>query len=580
VPRLEVLEDRTLPSTLTVLNTLDKGAGSLRDAITRAKNGDTIVFAPSLNGQTITLISDQLTINKNLDIEGPGASLLAISGNDANRIFDINGGYTVTINGLTLTHGLGKGDQQGANSGAAGGGAILNGGSTVNLANDLFSNNQAPNIGGAITNGPASVMTVTNSSFLANRAVGQVGARFVEAGAIWNSDNAFDSQVGASLTVIGCTFIGNQAIGANGGKIDNGVPFLSEINGGAIHTEGNDLLTVKSSVFIGNQAIAGNGGSANNVPGVFFVDWAIGGAITTDDSTLPLTIDGCTFKYNQAIGGSYASGSSTGAGGGLGNASGGALFIEGPVTVSNCNFVSNQALGGSYNVGGSGAFQVGTGNGGAIADVPFANQYTTNIINCTFTNNHAEGGAGNVGGVYTTGAGIGGAFATSLLPKFGGATTAMITGSTFTGNQAIGGQGGSGDNGGLGLGGAIANVLGLTVTVSNCTLTGNSAIGGAGGAGANGGNGQGGGIFNDGPSVLPVNTGTPSTLTVTGSTISSNQATGGAAGSGGSVGQGMGGGAYFASGGIVCLDMFSLLNISGNAASTSNNDVFDVFSIC
>src|SRR6516165_7103032 len=82
VPRLEILEDRTLPSTLTVLNNLDSGAGSLRDAIKNAGSGDTIVFASSLNGQTITLTSGGLAISHSLDIEGPGANLLAISGNN------------------------------------------------------------------------------------------------------------------------------------------------------------------------------------------------------------------------------------------------------------------------------------------------------------------------------------------------------------------------------------------------------------------------------------------------------------------------------------------------------------------
>src|SRR5215471_21562118 len=79
LPQLEVLEDRTVLSTLTVLNTLDSGAGSLRDVIAHAKDGDTIVFAPGLAGQTITLTSDQLTIRNSLSIEGPGAGLLAVS---------------------------------------------------------------------------------------------------------------------------------------------------------------------------------------------------------------------------------------------------------------------------------------------------------------------------------------------------------------------------------------------------------------------------------------------------------------------------------------------------------------------
>jgi len=60
---VQILEDRTLLSILSVTNALDKGAGSLRDAITHAQTGDTIAFDRSLNGQIITLTSDQLTIN-------------------------------------------------------------------------------------------------------------------------------------------------------------------------------------------------------------------------------------------------------------------------------------------------------------------------------------------------------------------------------------------------------------------------------------------------------------------------------------------------------------------------------------
>jgi hypothetical protein len=106
--------------------------------------------------------------------------------------------------------------------------------------------------------------------------------------------------------------------------------------------------------------------------------------------------------------------------------------------------------------------------------------------------------------------------------------------------------------------------------VSICTLSGNSATGGAGGAGQNGGDGLGGGLYNDGTS----------TLTVTQSTVTGNSATGGAAGSGGSAGQGIGGGAYFADGGIVCLDFFTETNVTGNHASTSNDDIFGSYTIC
>src|SRR5262245_16115987 len=105
--RLEVLEDRCLPSTLTVLNNSDSGAGSLRATIADAHNGDTIVFAPSLAGQTITLTRGELAITKSLDIEGLGAARLTVSGNDASRVFDIvKPGANVTIAGLTIAHGF------------------------------------------------------------------------------------------------------------------------------------------------------------------------------------------------------------------------------------------------------------------------------------------------------------------------------------------------------------------------------------------------------------------------------------------------------------------------------------------
>src|SRR5262245_21293910 len=73
VPRLEGLEDRRCPSTLTVRTTADSGPGSLRAAIAAAAGGDTIVFDRALTGQTIALMSGELGIARDLSIVGPGA---------------------------------------------------------------------------------------------------------------------------------------------------------------------------------------------------------------------------------------------------------------------------------------------------------------------------------------------------------------------------------------------------------------------------------------------------------------------------------------------------------------------------
>jgi hypothetical protein len=54
LPRVDLMEDRTLLSMVTVMNNHDSGPGSLRAAITTAASGETIDFANSLKGETIS----------------------------------------------------------------------------------------------------------------------------------------------------------------------------------------------------------------------------------------------------------------------------------------------------------------------------------------------------------------------------------------------------------------------------------------------------------------------------------------------------------------------------------------------
>ena len=91
-PCIESLEQRCLLSTLTVLNNADTGAGSLRATLAAAHNGDTITFASSLRGKTITLTSGQLTVTKSIDIKGLGRDELTISGGNASRVFAVASG--------------------------------------------------------------------------------------------------------------------------------------------------------------------------------------------------------------------------------------------------------------------------------------------------------------------------------------------------------------------------------------------------------------------------------------------------------------------------------------------------------
>jgi hypothetical protein len=85
---LESLEGRCVPSTVTNLN--DAGAGSLRQAIIDTPWGGTVDFQAGLSG-TITLTTGERAVNESLTIDGPGAGIITVSGNDQSRVFDLSG---------------------------------------------------------------------------------------------------------------------------------------------------------------------------------------------------------------------------------------------------------------------------------------------------------------------------------------------------------------------------------------------------------------------------------------------------------------------------------------------------------
>jgi uncharacterized protein (TIGR03118 family) len=144
-PWCESLEDRCLPSTFTVLNSYDSGVDSLRADIAAAHSGDTIKFDPHLAGQTITLTSGELAINKSLNIEGLGEDRLTISGNHASRVFNISGSDTnVEIARLTIADGLATGTTVvGPKGPVTLGGGILNTGANLTFDKVTLANNQA-----------------------------------------------------------------------------------------------------------------------------------------------------------------------------------------------------------------------------------------------------------------------------------------------------------------------------------------------------------------------------------------------------------------------------------------------------
>src|SRR5688572_14116797 len=85
-PRLPATPHALLATLVTVTNTDDAGAGSLRQAIIDAPDGATIQFDAAVAGQTIALSTGPLNIDKSLTIEGPVANGMTISGSLLDKV--------------------------------------------------------------------------------------------------------------------------------------------------------------------------------------------------------------------------------------------------------------------------------------------------------------------------------------------------------------------------------------------------------------------------------------------------------------------------------------------------------------
>ena len=226
----------------TVTKTADTSDGmcdadcSLREAVAAANasaDNDTIEFSSLFSSvQTITLGGSEIVFaaNGSLTVNGPGASLLTISGNNQSRIFASGANVVVNINNLRFTGGNGVGA---INTGR--GGAIYNVGGTMVITNSILTGNTAAN-GGALNNAASSSPSVP-----------------------------------ANLTIIGCAITGNSSTSSGAAMQNFSTSTLhlrnttvsgntSSGTGIAGAFQANGTVTITNSTFSGNSAPAGTGG--------------------------------------------------------------------------------------------------------------------------------------------------------------------------------------------------------------------------------------------------------------------------------------------------------------------------------
>ena len=263
-PTVTALESRALLSMLTVSNINDTGTGSLRAAVAQADadgGGDMIVFSSLFNTpQTITLTSGQLELTGTAaatTIDGPGANLLSVSGNNFSRVFQIDPGVTASISGLTITGG------NGGNYGNGGGG-LYNRGGTVTLTNCAVSGNSSYHGGGLSNYGnpyvdvPFATMSLTNCTISGNHAFGSFAGL---GGGLY-------TKAYSNATLTNCTVSGNSAQVGGGLSTDSsGTATLTNctVSGNSAAQDGGLLLLTRGT--LNNTIVAGNSSSGGSFSG-------------------------------------------------------------------------------------------------------------------------------------------------------------------------------------------------------------------------------------------------------------------------------------------------------------------------
>ena len=468
------VKDLTVRNTEFVNNTPDAifnyvGFGGNLDLgienFTDLQNAIGLVTGTLTLNQNVVMTDDEaanfvngVIINKNIRIDGKGHT---IDAKNLGRIFEIDGGFAVTLTNVTLTNG--KADNGGAiynfgnldlvhvnfvNNTAKYGGAIMNYAYGLVLDDSTFTNNTAK-IGGAIYNS-ADCFVVGNSTFANNTATSNggvifnYGIGFVVGNSTFVNNSAADGagailNGGRGFVVGNSTFVNNTATSKGGAIYNYGIGFVvgnstfannTAEDAGAVYNEGDNSV-VGNSTFVNNTATS------------------IGGAIINNGK---LVVDNSAFEDNAA------------------NYYGGAIFNRDDLQVTNSAFDGNDILVRNIramdNVDHGGAAIYNWKNG------------KLDISKSNFTNNIKNYKNGNllVGAVATIGdATISDSYFVNNSGRWGGALSVMggesssatnfidIDGTKFVNNSAL-------------YGGAMF-VWGSNYSISNSVFDNNSAFG-------------------------------------------------------------------------------------------------------
>ena len=414
--RLECLEDRSVPATFNVTTTLDvidpsDGKRSLREAINAANTlggADVIVLSAGVYKIALAGTGENANVTGDFDIEGSvticgkGASISIIDGQQLDRVFDISGTSTgsiqVVLEKMTIRSGNINGNGGGVRVGNAnlvvrdcavngnrvsqsGGGvsnADLPGTGSVRVVRTTVARNVAGTFGGGLFIDGMSSFTVIDGTIRRNLCSSNGGGIFAE-----------------TATLTGCTVSGNSADGLGGGiAADTTTLTSSTVSGNTAGTNGGGLrantATLTSSTVSGNTA-GGEGGGIRALTVTLAKSTVSGNSATLsgggiDAPTVTLT--------NSTVSGNSA-----------GNVGGG---IFAPTTAN----LTNSTVSGNVTASSGGGILAATANltnstiSGNTAATEGGGLFATTatLLNCTTVENFATTGGGlfhNPGGTFS-----------------------------------------------------------------------------------------------------------------------------------------------------------------------------------
>ncbi|WP_088256736.1 choice-of-anchor Q domain-containing protein [Fimbriiglobus ruber] len=300
--RAETLEDRTTPAAFTVNSFTDDGsAGTLRSVLDQvnadaSSAADTITFT---RPGTVTLTQGQLEISRTsgpVTIDG-GGNAVAVSGGGTSRVFEVDGGVTATLTGLTIENGNAVSSGGGGGvfvaggmatitdatitdntaGGTGGGGGVLVGGGMATITDTTLTDNTAGNGGGGGVAVDGGTATITDTTLTSNTA----------------GDGGGVDDVSGAVAITGSTLADNHA--------DNGY-------GGGVEVE-NGTVTITDTTITGNTA--NYGGGVDDFAGATITDSTVTGNTASSDGSGVL----CQLSFpgdSMDIAGSIVSGNTGG----------------------------------------------------------------------------------------------------------------------------------------------------------------------------------------------------------------------------------------------------------------------------